>query len=191
FAFLPRKFKIAVSGALSDRAAVGIHDIGLHAVERDGEVGFRVWVGGGLGRTPIVGKLINEYVRWPDLLTYLQAVLRVYNLYGRRDNKFKARIKILVKDLTPETFAQEVQEVWQKTKGGPDTLTQADVDRVSSRFTVMPYTEQPQDDGLARHAENKAFARWMQRNVHPHKVAGYAAVTVSLKATVKAAAAIT
>ncbi|MFA7679696.1 MAG: nitrite/sulfite reductase, partial [Pigmentiphaga sp.] len=186
FAFLPRKFKIAVSGALSDRAAVGIHDIGLHAVERDGEVGFRVWVGGGLGRTPIVGKLINEYVRWPDLLTYLQAVLRVYNLYGRRDNKFKARIKILVKDLTPETFAQEVQEVWQKTKGGPDTLTQADVDRVSSRFTVMPYTEQPQDDGLARHAENKAFARWMQRNVHPHKVAGYAAVTVSLKATGKA-----
>ena len=119
FAFLPRKFKIAVSGAVQDRAAVGVHDIGLQAVERDGKLGFRVWIGGGMGRTPIVGKLINPFVEWQDLLTYLQAALRVYNPHGRRDNKYKARIKILVKDLTPEVYAQQVDEEWQTIKGGP------------------------------------------------------------------------
>lgn len=112
FAFLPRKFKIAVSGAVEDRAAVGVHDIGLQAVERDGQLGFRFWVGGGLGRTPMVGHLINPFVPWQHLLTYLQAALRVYNLHGRRDNKFKARIKILVKDLTPEVYAREVEQEW-------------------------------------------------------------------------------
>ncbi|VFR39407.1 Sulfite reductase [NADPH] hemoprotein beta-component [plant metagenome] len=186
FAFLPRKFKIAVSGARHDRAAVGVHDIGLHAVERDGEVGFRVWVGGGLGRTPIVGKLINPFVRWQDLLTYLQATLRVYNLHGRRDNKYKARIKILVKDLTPEVFAQQVDEVWQALRNGPDTITQEELDVVASRFTWPEYdaaaaSDDDQTEALA--AADPAFARWLRTNVHAHRAPGYAAVTVSLKPT--------
>jgi sulfite reductase (NADPH) hemoprotein beta-component len=139
FAFLPRKFKIAVSGALTDRAAVGVHDIGLQAVEADGVLGFRVWVGSGLGRIPIVGKLIKPFVAWSDLLTYLQATLRVYNLHGRRDNKYKARIKILVKDLTPEVFGQQVDEQWQLIKDGPDKVSEEYVNEVSSRFVWPKY----------------------------------------------------
>ncbi|ARP96791.1 nitrite/sulfite reductase [Bordetella genomosp. 13] len=186
FAFLPRKFKIAVSGAVEDRAAVGVHDIGLQAVERDGKLGFRVWIGGGLGRTPMVGHLINPFVEWQHLLTYLQAALRVYNLHGRRDNKYKARIKILVKDLTPEVYAQQVDEEWQRIKDGPDTLTQAFVDTIASRFTWPKYDAQAayeHDPTAELAAANPAFAHWLRRNVHAHKVAGYAAVTVSLKAT--------
>ncbi|WP_459615933.1 nitrite/sulfite reductase [Bordetella sp. 2513F-2] len=186
FAFLPRKFKIAVSGAVEDRAAVGVHDIGLQAVERDGTLGFRVWIGGGLGRTPMVGHLINPFVEWQHLLTYLQAALRVYNLHGRRDNKYKARIKILVKDLTPEEYARQVDEEWQRIKNGPDTLTQEHVDAIASRFTWPQYDPQAADeaDPTARQAAlNPAFAHWLRRNVHAHKVPGYAAVTVSLKAT--------
>ena len=106
FAFLPRKFKIAVSGATHDRAAVGVHDIGLQAVHEHGELGFRVWVGGGLGRTPVLASLIRRFVPWQHLLSYLEAVLRVYNLHGRRDNKYKARIKILVRELTPKVFTE-------------------------------------------------------------------------------------
>ncbi|MEZ0237573.1 MAG: nitrite/sulfite reductase, partial [Methylophilaceae bacterium] len=139
FAFLPRKFKIAVSGAATDRAAVGVHDIGLQAMEQEGEVGFRIWVGGGLGRTPLVGHSIKPFVRWQDLLTYLQAVLRIYNLHGRRDNKYKARIKILVKDLTPEVFAQEVETLWQRIKDGPDTITQTQLQRIAHLFTWPEY----------------------------------------------------
>jgi len=186
FAFLPRKFKIAVSGAEEDRAAVGVHDIGLQAVERDGELGFRVWIGGGLGRTPMVGHLINPFVPWQHLLTYLQAALRVYNLHGRRDNKYKARIKILVKELKPEVYAQQVDEQWQLIKNGPDTLTQEQVDAIAQRFTWPDYDTSAahDDDATATHAaENPAFARWLQRNVRDHKVAGYASVTVSLKPT--------
>jgi len=186
FAFLPRKFKIAVSGAEEDRAAVGVHDIGLQAVERDGVLGFRVWVGGGLGRTPMVGHLINPFVEWQHLLTYLQAALRVYNMHGRRDNKFKARIKILVKDLTPEVYAQQVDEQWQLTKGGPDTLTQEYVDTIASRFTWPDYDPAAagEPDPTEMHAAaHPAFARWLRKNVHGHKVAGYAAVTLSLKPT--------
>ncbi|KOF52136.1 MULTISPECIES: nitrite/sulfite reductase [unclassified Achromobacter] len=190
FAFLPRKFKIAVSGAVQDRAAVGVHDIGLQAVERDGEVGFRVWVGGGLGRTPITGKLIKPFVAWADLLTYLQAVLRVYNLHGRRDNKFKARIKILVKELTPEVFAEQVEEQWQLTRGGPDTLTQAFVDEIAGRFTWPQYdpaaaqqAAQAETEQAALAAADKRYARWLRTNVHAHRQPGYAAVTLSLKPT--------
>ena len=186
FAFLPRKFKIAVSGAVEDRAAVGVHDIGLQAVERDGRMGFRVWIGGGLGRTPMVGHLINPFVEWQHLLTYLQAALRVYNLHGRRDNKYKARIKILVKDLTPEEYARQVDEEWQRIKDGPDTITQQFVDTIASRFTWPQYDAQAANDAdtTAGHAAlNPAFAHWLRRNVKDHKVAGYAAVTVSLKPT--------
>ncbi len=189
FAYLPRKFKIAISGATTDRAAVGVHDIGLQAVEEDGQVGFRVWVGGGMGRTPMVGKLINPFVAWQDLLTYLQATLRVYNLHGRRDNKYKARIKILVKDLTPEVFREQVAEQWQRIRGGPDTVTEDFVASVAARFTVPPYDPEAAHDAdesaeLAR--TDRAFRLWLRSNVHPHRVPGYAAVTASLKATGRA-----
>ncbi|WER48185.1 nitrite/sulfite reductase [Cupriavidus sp. WKF15] len=186
FAFLPRKFKIAVSGARTDRAAVGVHDIGLQAVERDGETGFRVWVGGGMGRTPMVGKVIGEFVHWSDLLTYLQAILRVYNLHGRRDNKYKARIKILVKDLTPEVFAQQVDEHWQPIRGGPDTVDAGFVRAIATRFTTPDYDSSAahdDDPNPALAAANPRYARWLRSNVHGHRVPGYAAVTVSLKAT--------
>ena len=186
FAFLPRKFKIAVSGAEEDRAAVGVHDIGLQAVEQDGVLGFRVWVGGGLGRTPMVGHLINPFVEWQHLLTYLQAALRVYNMHGRRDNKYKARIKILVKELKPEVYAQQVDEQWQLIKGGPDTLTQEYVDTIAQRFTWPDYDTSiaGEPDPTEMHAAaHPAFARWLQKNVRDHKVAGYAAVTLSLKPT--------
>ncbi|SPA36076.1 Sulfite reductase [Cupriavidus taiwanensis] len=189
FAYLPRKFKIAISGATTDRAAVGVHDIGLQAVEQEGQVGFRVWVGGGMGRTPMVGKLINPFVAWQDLLTYLQATLRVYNLHGRRDNKYKARIKILVKDLTPEVFREQVAEQWQRIRGGPDTVTEEFVASVAERFTVPPYDPAAAHDAdeSARLAHtDHAFRLWLRSNVHPHRVAGYAAVTASLKATGRA-----
>jgi len=183
FAFLPRKFKIAVSGAATDRAAVGVHDIGLQAMEQGGEVGFRVWVGGGLGRTPLVGHSIKPFVRWQDLLTYLQAVLRIYNLHGRRDNKYKARIKILVKDLTPEVFAQEVETLWQRIKDGPDTITQTQLQRIAHLFTWPEYEALEDEPAGAPATSNREFARWLRSNVHKHKQPGYAAVSVSLKAT--------
>ncbi|WP_278348651.1 nitrite/sulfite reductase [Stutzerimonas kunmingensis] len=186
FAFLPRKFKIAVNGAVSDRAAIEVHDIGLEAVKNDaGELGFRVSVGGGLGRTPIVGSFINEFLPWQHLLSYLDAILRVYNRYGRRDNKFKARIKILVKALTPEVFAERVDAEWAHLKDGPTTLTEDEVQRVSKFFIDPEYKAlEDQDAALAQlGAENPGFARWRQRNVVAHKKPGYAAVTLSLKST--------
>ncbi len=186
FAFLPRKFKIAVNGAVSDRAAIEVHDIGLEAVQNEaGELGFRVSVGGGLGRTPIVGSFINEFLPWQHLLSYLDAILRVYNRYGRRDNKFKARIKILVKALTPEVFAERVNAEWAHLKDGPTTLTEAEVQRVSKFFVDPQYKAlEDQDAALAQlGAAHPGFARWRQRNVVAHKKPGYAAVTLSLKST--------
>lgn len=186
FAFLPRKFKIAVNGAASDRAAIEVHDIGLEAVKNDaGELGFRVSVGGGLGRTPIVGSFINEFLPWQHLLTYLDAILRVYNRYGRRDNKFKARIKILVKALTPEVFAERVEAEWAHLKDGPNTLTEAEVERIGKFFIDPDYrTLEDQTEALAAlDAEHPGFARWRERNVVAHKKPGYAAVTLSLKST--------
>ncbi|WP_313084797.1 nitrite/sulfite reductase [Pseudomonas sp.] len=186
FAFLPRKFKIAVNGAVSDRAAIEVHDIGLEAVNNEaGELGFRVSVGGGLGRTPIVGSFINEFLPWKHLLTYLDAILRVYNRYGRRDNKFKARIKILVKALTPEGFAERVDAEWSHLKDGPNTLTEAEVERIGKFFVDPSYKVlDDQDAHLAQlDAEHPGFARWRQRNVVAHKKPGYAAVTLSLKST--------
>ncbi len=186
FARLPRKFKIAINGAASDRAAIGVHDIGLEAVKNaEGELGFRVAVGGGLGRTPIIGSFINEFLPWKHLLTYLEAILRVYNRYGRRDNKFKARIKILVKALTPAVFAERVDAEWEHLKDGPSTLNDEEVQRVSQYFVDPPYkTLDDQDDALRQlDAEHTGFARWRERNVVAHKKPGYAAVTLSLKST--------
>lgn len=186
FARLPRKFKIAVNGCVNDRAAIEVHDIGLEAVRNaDGELGFRVLVGGGLGRTPILASVINEFMPWPHLLSYLEAILRVYNRFGRRDNKFKARIKILVKALTPEGFAKKVDEEWQHLKDGPSTLTDAEVQRVSQYFTAPEYL--PLNDATELLAEQDAqhpgFARWRSRNTTAHKQPGYVAVTLSLKKT--------
>lgn len=186
FARLPRKFKIAVNGCINDRAAIEVHDIGLEAVRNsDGELGFRVLVGGGLGRTPMLASVINEFMPWPHLLSYLEAILRVYNRFGRRDNKFKARIKILVKALTPEGFAKKVDEEWQHLKDGPSTLTDTEVQRVSQYFTAPDYL--PLNDAPELLAEQDAqypgFARWRSRNTTAHKQPGYVAVTLSLKKT--------
>ena len=186
FTYLPRKFKIAVNGAEADRAAIFLHDIGLKAVRDDeGAVGFRVIVGGGMGRTPIIGHVIREFLPWPHLLTYVEAVLRVYNRYGRRDNIHRARIKILVKALTPERFRDEVEAEWAHLKDGPATLTETEMRRVEARFTRPAYDALPARDPAhaARVAAEPAFAAWVKRNVHPHKVPGYAAVTLSLKKT--------
>jgi sulfite reductase (NADPH) hemoprotein beta-component len=180
FSYLPRKFKIAVNGARGDRAAVAVHDIGLHASRNEkGEVGFKVLAGGGLGRTPILGKVIREFLPWQHLLTYLDAILRVYNRYGRRDNIHKARIKILVKDRGEQSFREEVEAEWAKLKDSPATLTQAEVDRVAARFTRPSY-EDLFEEKLPLEGP---FGAWVKRNVHPHKVPGYAAVTLSLKKT--------
>ncbi|WP_338547204.1 nitrite/sulfite reductase [Pseudomonas benzopyrenica] len=186
FAFLPRKFKIAVNGAALDRAAIEVHDIGLEAVRNEaGELGFRVLVGGGQGRTPHTGEFIREFLPWQHLLSYLEATLRVYNRYGRRDNKFKARIKILVKALGADAFAEKVEAEWAHLKDGPITLTDAEVARVSAFFVDPAYAElQDQDEALARlDAEQPGFARWRQRNTFRHKRPGYVAVTLSLKPT--------
>lgn len=187
FAFLPRKFKIAVIGTKTDRAATQVHDIGLHLVERDGEIGFEVIVGGGLGRTPIIGKLINEFLPRRHLLSYLDAILRVYNLEGRRDNKYKARIKILVESLGKDVFAQKVNDEWQSLKDGDLTLTDAHFAKAESYFTTPAYE---QIDGLAAQAKldeflaDKAFRDWYEHNTVAHKINGYKAVVISLKAGV-------
>src|SRR2546423_67061 len=140
FSFLPRKFKIALNGARADRAAVAVHDIGLHAVkDENGEIGFKVLVGGGLGRTPMIGFVIREFLPWPHLLTYLEAILRVYNRYGRRDNIHKARIKILVKERGPDKFREEVEAEWGHLRDGPARLIAEEIDRVAARFTRPSY----------------------------------------------------
>ena len=177
FAFLPRKFKIAISGTREDRAVTWFHDIGLHLKEVDGQVGFTVIVGGGLGRTPIRGEVIREFLPWQDILSYCEAILRVYNRYGRRDNAYKARIKILVQALGIEAFRAQVEAEWAHGKGGPMTITQAEYDRVAAHFTAPAYETQ----APVELAQDPAFQRWLARNTHAHKVAGYQAVTLSLK----------
>ncbi|HQR50744.1 MAG TPA: nitrite/sulfite reductase [Methylophilaceae bacterium] len=189
FAGLPRKFKLAVNGAKHDRALVQAHDIGLELyLDSAGKLAVRVWVGGGLGRTPILGTVIREHLEWQHALTYCEAILRVYNLYGRRDNAFKARIKILVKALGAEEFSRRVEEEWALHKDGPSTITQAEYDRVASFFAPGRHDALPDQDAAfyAARASNPAFAAWTKRNVHAHKVPGYRAVTLSLKKTGKA-----
>ncbi len=186
FAFLPRKFKIAFNSAAEDRVVLRVYDIGLDLVRNDaGELGFRVLVGGGLGRTPILGEEIKPFLPWQHLISYCEAILRVYNRWGRRDNLWKARIKILVKALGPEAFAREVEEEWANSKDGPNTITEAELARVSAHFAPPAYESQPaQDAGFdALLAGNKAFATWVKRNVRTHRQPGYAAVVLSLKKT--------
>ncbi len=184
FALLPRKFKIAVSGTKHDRAIVQAHDIGLEFyTDAQGKMAIKVWVGGGLGRTPILGSVVREHLEWQHALTYCEAIIRVYNLHGRRDNMYKARIKILVKALGIEEFRSQVEAEWAYLKGSPNTITEAELKRVSQHFETMPYETLPTHDGGfdAAVASNPAFAAWVKRCVHPHKQAGYRAVTLSLK----------
>ena len=184
FTFLPRKFKIAVSSSVEDRAATLVHDIGLHVLRNDaGEIGLRVIVGGGLGRTPMVGHVIREFLPRAELINYLDAILRVYNLHGRRDNKYKARIKILVKELTPARFAADVEAEWAHLKGGPAVVPDEEFARLEGAFLPPEYeTLAASDAGFERKKiEDRAFARWVAQNTFGHKVPGYRAVTLSLK----------
>ncbi|MCB5189625.1 nitrite/sulfite reductase [Methylobacillus arboreus] len=184
FALLPRKFKIAVSGTKHDRALIQAHDIGLEFYpDPDNKMAIRVWVGGGLGRTPILGSVVREHLEWQHVLTYCEAIIRVYNLHGRRDNAYKARIKILVKALGIEEFRRQVEAEWQYLKDNPNTITEAELARVSKYFTKMPYETLPEHDASfdSAIASNPAFATWVKRNTHPHQQPGYRAVTLSLK----------
>ncbi|HPB91458.1 MAG TPA: nitrite/sulfite reductase [Rugosibacter sp.] len=188
FAYLPRKFKIAISGTTEDRTAIRVHDVGLQIVKNDaGEIGFTVYAGGGLGRTPLIGQKMIDFLPWQHLLTYTEALVRVYNRYGRRDNPYKARIKILVKALGSDEFSRQVAEEWAHIKDGPNTLTAEEVARVAKQFSAPSYDQFTAADLASiaaqknEQASDKAFARWLERNVHAHKVPGYAAVTLSLK----------
>ena len=186
FAYLPRKFKIAVCGTVHDQAATQVHDIGLYLKKNDqGEVGFQVLVGGGLGRTPVIGAEICDFLPWQHLLTYLDAIMRVYNRYGRRDNKYKARIKILMKEIGPEEYRRRVEAEWQHDKDGPGTLTQEEVDRCKAFFTAPAYETLPDTDAAieAEAGKDVMFSHWLERNVAAHKKPGYRIVTLCLKET--------
>ncbi|MCF6217579.1 MAG: nitrite/sulfite reductase [Gammaproteobacteria bacterium] len=187
FAYLPRKFKFAVSGAQHDRAATQIHDIGIQLVRNEAsEVGFKILVGGGLGRTPILAKVLNEFLPKPQLLSYLEAILRVYNMEGRRDNMYKARIKILVQSLGIEAFREKVETEWLAIKQSASadlTLSEAEMARVKSFFDNKQYDTDAAAFDLTEQCQgNQAFNHWVKQNTAPHKQAGYRAVFVSLKA---------
>ncbi len=184
FDYLPRKFKIAVSGALHDRAATQFHDVGLHLVKNaEGVVGFKVIVGGGLGRTPIIGQVIKPYLEKKHLLSYLEAVLRIYNLYGRRDNKYKARIKILVKESSLAKFSALVEKEWLLLKDNNE-LSAERIEAMCAQFIMPAYDGRAaEDQSFAEHqSTNQAFATWVKHNTADHKVSGYRAAFVSLKA---------
>jgi sulfite reductase (NADPH) hemoprotein beta-component len=186
FAYLPRKFKIAVCGTKVDQAATQVHDIGAYLVKNaNGETGFRILAGGGLGRTPIIGQEIFEFVEKRHLLTALEAILRVYNRLGRRDNKYKARIKILVKETGVDKFCSLVMAEWSQIKDGPQTLTDEEIDRCKSFFVDPPHLEREDDpEELTTALKNDVlFISWYQQNVCAHKKSGYAIVTACLKET--------
>ncbi len=184
FAYLPRKFKIAVSAARTDRAATQLHDIGLHLIKnKNGEIGFEVLAGGGLGRTPVIGKLIRPFLEKKHLLSYLEAIVRVYNLNGRRDNKYKSRIKILVRETGVEKFTAMVETEWQQLKSGME-LDEHRIESIKKHFTPPLYESNATDDtSLSQQQQrNPDFATWIKYNTESHKAPGYCAVFVSLKA---------
>jgi sulfite reductase (NADPH) hemoprotein beta-component len=187
FSFLPRKFKIAVTGSPHDRTAVKFHDIGiiLHK-SPDGEVGFEILVGGGLGRTPMIGQTLRKFLPKQHLLSYLEAMLRIYNLMGRRDNKYKARIKILVFELGIDELQKLVEDEWERIKDGPLVLPQAEIDRITQQFSPPPWeasaSAYAMPTGEVRRLETPAFDDWVRVNVAEHKQPGYAIVNLSLKA---------
>jgi sulfite reductase (NADPH) hemoprotein beta-component len=184
FLYLPRKFKIAMSGATHDRAAIRFHDIGLQATtDASGEIGWEVWVGGGLGRTPIIGKLISPFVPHEHLLAYLESILRVYNRYGRRDNKYKARIKILVHEEGIDSFRAQVDAEFAEVKGGVLTLPQAELDRITAYFAAPAFERLNATtiDVAREKTLNPAYGRWLDNNLSAHRQPGYVSVTISLK----------
>jgi sulfite reductase (NADPH) hemoprotein beta-component len=184
FAFLPRKFKIAVTAAETDRAAIRVHDIGLHMRQRGDTVGFEVHVGGGQGRTPVIASLVNEFVPEDRLLDYLEAIMRVYNLHGRRDNKYKARIKILVTELGEEEFTRQVEAEFASQKPHEKIdLPREEIDRIHAYFARPDFPARPEvsDAFEAARASDAGFARWVKNNLHPHVTPGYTSVTISLK----------
>ncbi len=184
FSFLPRKFKIAVTGAERDRAAIQVHDIGLHLKKNDkGEIGFAVYVGGGQGRTPMIAKKIRDFLSEEDLLSYTTAIMRVYNLHGRRDNKYKARIKILVHETGAEELARQVEAEFVHLKNGELKLPDGDIAAITTYFAPPQLRDRPESwESLARWKKTDAdFARWVDQNVQPHKHPDYGMVTVSLK----------
>lgn len=188
FAFLPRKFKIAVCATEEDRAAIHFHDIGLELVANaEGETCFRVLVGGGLGRTPVIASIINEQLDKKHLLTYLEAILRVYNKHGRRDNKYKARIKILVRAMGVDDFREAVNQEWATIKGGSTTLTEQEISRVKAFFTSPEYPAIDASGSLsdlqAQCERDPVFGNWVKRNTLAHRVAGHQVVNISLKAS--------
>ena len=184
FSYLPRKFKIAITGSPNDRAAIRFHDIGLQAaVNGAGEVGWEVWVGGGLGRTPMIAKLINSFVPNEHLLAYLESIMRVYNRYGRRDNKYKARIKILVHEEGLESIKGQVEAEFAEVRGGVLTLPQEELDRITAYFAPPDFADRSGDkiDIAYQSIIDPAYGRWLDNNLFPHKQTGYAAITISLK----------
>ena len=184
FSFLPRKFKIAVTGAERDRAAIQVHDIGLHLKKNEkGEIGFAVYVGGGQGRTPMIAKLIRDFLPEEDLLSYTTAIVRVYNLHGRRDNKYKARIKILVHETGAEELARQVEGEFAELKESELKLPEADVEAIAAYFAPPALPDRAEGwENLARWKKaDPAFSRWVQQNVQPHKHPDYGMVTISLK----------
>ena len=183
FSFLPRKFKFAITASEHDRAAIKVHDIGLRLHKNAaGETGFEVLVGGGLGRTPFIGKTINEFVSHRDILSYVEAILRVYNQYGRRDNIYKARIKILVHELGIDKFKQEVEEEWAQMRDGALALDNAEIEDIRSRFSYPAYeTLAVMPEELKKAAHDPKFEAWRKNSTFAHKVPGYAIVTLSLK----------
>ena len=186
FAYLPRKFKIAVCGTKDDQAATQLRDIGVYLVKNQSEeVGFKILAGGGLGRTPVIGQEVFEFIEKKHLLTALEAILRVYNRQGRRDNKYKARIKILVKETGIEKFREQVHAEWQKIKNGPQSLIEKEIDRCKSFFVDPPYFDKEDNPGVLIEAlqSNILFSSWHEQNVRPHKKSGYAIVTICLKET--------
>ncbi len=186
FSYLPRKFKIAVTGAERDRAAIQVHDIGLHLKKDDkGELGFAVWVGGGQGRTPIIAKKIKDFLPEEHLLSYITAVMRVYNLHGRRDNKYKARIKILVHETGTEEFSRQVEAEWNALKDGVLTLPEQDIAAIAAYFAPPALAPRPEGDEVVKlsRLDSRSFGEWLDQNVVTHKHPDYAAVTISLKGT--------
>ncbi|MEM9315110.1 MAG: nitrite/sulfite reductase, partial [Pseudomonadota bacterium] len=188
FAFLPRKFKIAVNGAQTDRAATRFHDVAIELYRNsDEQVRLRVLAGGGLGRTPMVASVLREDLPPEELINYLEAVLRIYNLHGRRDNKYKARIKILVKAMGVDAFREAVEEEWRHSRSGENALTDAAIDAVARHFVAPPYAALDADAEAAFLAaateRDPVFAAWVERNTRAHRQPGYRAVTVTLKAT--------
>jgi sulfite reductase (NADPH) hemoprotein beta-component len=184
FSYLPRKFKFAMTGSPNDRAAIKFHDIGMKAVANaEGEIGWEVWVGGGLGRTPMIAKQIRGFVEHENLLAYLESILRVYNRYGRRDNKWKARIKILVHETGIDKLREEVEAEYAQMKGGVLTLPQAELDRITTYFADPPFelVNATHVDVAKEKAEDAAYGEWLDRNIHSHKHPGYVSVTISLK----------